>query len=85
MTVSTREGLGRGRFRGADGSGVGVGGGPMEAAPGEVGSVGGGGGRRTTTSPARGGRSVSRRDLGSLTLATTLSTRWKGGNAYTSR
>ena len=43
LTVSTREGLGRGRLRGTDGSGVGVGDGPTEAVPVEVGSVGGGG------------------------------------------
>ena len=65
LTVSTREGSGRGRLRGTDGSGVSVGGGPTGAAPEEVGSVGGGG-RRTTTSPARGERSASWRDLGSL-------------------
>ena len=61
LTVSTREGSGRGTA----GSGVAVGSGPTEIVSEGVGSAGGGG-RRTRTFPARGGRSESWRDLGSL-------------------
>ena len=43
LTVSTREGSGRGRLRGTVGSGVDVEGGPTVVVSGGVGSAGGGG------------------------------------------
>ena len=64
LTVSTREGSGRKRLRGTGESGIGAEGGPTVVVPGGFGSAGGG--RQTRTSPARGGRSESWRDLGSL-------------------
>ena len=54
MTVSTREGSGRGHLRGTNGSGVDIGGSPTVVVPEGVGSAGGEG-QRTRTSPARGG------------------------------
>ena len=54
LTVSTREGSGRGRHRGTGGSGASTGGGPTEVVSEGVGSAGEGG-RRTRPSLARGG------------------------------
>ena len=58
--------------------------GPTTEAPLVVGGVEGEG-LRTNPSLARGGRSESWREWGSLTRATTLITRGKGGNEYRSR
>ena len=85
LTAATSEGSGRGRLRGTGGSGG------WRSRRSHSGSARGGWVRRGSSfanhafSGQRGATRVIERFGVSLTRATTLSTRWKGGNAYVSR
>ena len=85
MTVSTRKGSGRKRLRGTGESGVGAEGSPIMAVSGRGGQQEEEVGEPGLLRPEGGAISVMERFRVSLTLATTLSTRLNGGNAYTSR